>query len=526
MVSFRTLLPTIALLVTAECRLDWMRCNPLEFDSSTVPVPFQCGTLDVPLDYTSPNRSEKLAIQLVKAPAPLESKGSILFNMGGPGIPNRNDFSILAPTLIPLTGGRYDLVAFDSRGTVDTLPFSCYDDPVQEYRAFSHQVPSNSSDTAVGELWAHGTADAEACLTAAAKNGSIISTAFVARDLISVVDALEEDGLLRYWGFSYGSTLGATVAAMFPERIDKVILDAVQNVHEYYHAQANFEEWESSDAVFSAIFSECVKVGPELCPLAAHNRTAEELETAAYGLIDTIKYQPIPVGQLVLDYAAVKSIYAQALYSQRGWSTVTTLVDILIYGAEGPLEALVGASPAINTSATNLPALISADISLVGIYCLDNQVRTQDFEDFVPAINKLYDLSRVMGDLAMGSYMRCQQWKVKPKETFRGSFDHVQTKKPLLFLGNTLDGHTPLKSAYNVSSGFEGSAVLELDGFGHGSTSVPSECSLKAISAYWVNGTLPESGTRCARNAEPYTGDWWPQVFETAGVNKTWINYE
>jgi pimeloyl-ACP methyl ester carboxylesterase len=39
-------------------------------------------------------------------------------------------------------------------------------------------------------------------------------------------------------GFSYGTTLGATAAAMFPDRIDKMILDAVQNVHEYYHAQA------------------------------------------------------------------------------------------------------------------------------------------------------------------------------------------------------------------------------------------------------------------------------------------------
>ncbi len=39
-------------------------------------------------------------------------------------------------------------------------------------------------------------------------------------------------------GFSYGTTLGVTVAAMFPDRIDKVILDGVQNPHEYYHAQA------------------------------------------------------------------------------------------------------------------------------------------------------------------------------------------------------------------------------------------------------------------------------------------------
>jgi len=39
-------------------------------------------------------------------------------------------------------------------------------------------------------------------------------------------------------GFSYGTTLGATVTAMFPERVDKVVLDGVQNPHDYYHAIA------------------------------------------------------------------------------------------------------------------------------------------------------------------------------------------------------------------------------------------------------------------------------------------------
>jgi pimeloyl-ACP methyl ester carboxylesterase len=36
-------------------------------------------------------------------------------------------------------------------------------------------------------------------------------------------------------GFSYGTLLGATVAAMFPDKMDKVVLDGVVNPFEYYH---------------------------------------------------------------------------------------------------------------------------------------------------------------------------------------------------------------------------------------------------------------------------------------------------
>lgn len=39
-------------------------------------------------------------------------------------------------------------------------------------------------------------------------------------------------------GISYGTTVGSTVAAMYPDRIDRIVLDAVQNVHDYYNSPA------------------------------------------------------------------------------------------------------------------------------------------------------------------------------------------------------------------------------------------------------------------------------------------------
>lgn len=114
---------------------------------------------------------------------------------------------------------------------------------------------SDSYDGALNEIWANTGAFANRCGEARKDIGELVGTAFVARDMLQIVDALDEDGLLRFWGMicfpatsinyglltgfgiglSYGSALGATAAAMFPERMDRVILDGVVNSHYYNH---------------------------------------------------------------------------------------------------------------------------------------------------------------------------------------------------------------------------------------------------------------------------------------------------
>lgn len=63
----------------------------------------------------------------------------------------------------------------------------------------------------------------------------LVGTAITARDINSIAQATGEDGLIRYWGFSYGTLLGATVANIFPEKIHRVILDGNINPTDYYY---------------------------------------------------------------------------------------------------------------------------------------------------------------------------------------------------------------------------------------------------------------------------------------------------
>lgn len=89
------------------------------------------------------------------------------------------------------------------RGTASALTFSCYANATERAsaNAILNQLGSgNSSNAQLGKTWAWASNFADTCSENASDEGSLISTAFVARDMMQIVDALDEDGLLRYWG--------------------------------------------------------------------------------------------------------------------------------------------------------------------------------------------------------------------------------------------------------------------------------------------------------------------------------------
>jgi hypothetical protein len=165
----------------------------------------------------------------------------------------------------------------------------------------------------------------------------------------------------------------------------------------------------------------------------------------------------------MLDYNTLKAVIVQSMYTTYYWPALTTFLDMLLTGnTQGALAVgleIVGGSIGPTEETRQM------FMSVIGIHCADRTVRLSNFGDFLPVVDRLYNTSRLFGDVTPSITAICAQWKMKAKEVYEDDFK-AKTKKPVLFIGNTGDGFTPLTSAYNVSSGFKDSVVLEVNGYG------------------------------------------------------------
>ncbi len=113
-------------------------------------------------------------------------------------------------------------------GTGFTIPFQC--------KSTSTGTDFKSTDSDLIALQSALQQQADTCADPDDKaDNMLMGTAYVANDIKSIAAALGEDGLIRYFGYSYGTLLGSTTAAMFPDYIDRMYLDGNINPKDYYY---------------------------------------------------------------------------------------------------------------------------------------------------------------------------------------------------------------------------------------------------------------------------------------------------
>ncbi|KAF7341146.1 hypothetical protein MVEN_01849400 [Mycena venus] len=345
-------------IIRENATIQWTACP----DNST----FYCSFFAVPLDYEAPSAEDNVVIAMRMFPATVptsERLGSIFTNPGGPGGSGHERLLTTGPLLSEIFEGRFDIVSWDPRGVNMTTPrVSCHATNLQrELYSLAHDsgdLDFNDADIATlnkSLLVTSSRAEllTELCLDAVGdKVLRSVTTVHVARDLDEMRKAVG-DGGLHYWGFSYGTTLGATYVAMFPEHSERVVLDGVVYAPEQYTSllEHGLSAGKYTNGVFDGFISNCVSAGPGRCALmTSADITAAQLSSRIWTLASRLKTTPLPVMHpsnggvpSILHRGHLLSAIFSALYRPKSWAA---LAEAIVHAEMGNGTALAELSGA------------------------------------------------------------------------------------------------------------------------------------------------------------------------------------
>ncbi|KAM0335137.1 hypothetical protein ACHAQA_000177 [Verticillium albo-atrum] len=509
--------------------LEWHKC----FDcAGQCEGQLDCARLDLPMDWSNPSDDQRVVLAISRIPAvnKTDYRGPVILNPGGAGGSGIYVLRLYGKYMQSVVGDNHDFISFDPRGIGASTPrYQCFDYPSQK-AAWDLQDPgvidADAGFSLAPILFARAQAYSELCERKVQKTGLVQNsgTTYIARDMLEIVNKGDPAfPNLKYWGFSYGTIIGGVFAAMFPDRVERLLSDANVSYKEWFQGGER-EFLNSTEVVMDAFYHYCHKAGPEKCEYYEDSPVAIGKKLDA--LFERLKTQPVvirpdkctgPTVPELITYSKLKHHLRESLYQPYyGWPYFATILAALEKGDGRPYYAFYNpAAPAAQSCevfVSPLEPLPGMPPGTTDAYpfmrCADRpQNSNSTLEDFVRNAKELIDWSPAVGASNVDNVMRCIGRTATPNYRYDGDFK-VKTKHPVLFVNNVADSITPILSAHTNSAGFSGSVVLQQNSYGHTFLAAPSKCTEKYILEYFQDGTLPEPGTECEGNSEPF----WPVI--------------
>ncbi len=440
----------------------------------------QTGHLEVPIDYKDPTKgSFDLYVARHKATNPSKRIGSLLVNPGGPGF-GGSDFAVYADrNYSPQLLERFDIVAWDPRGTGLTKPaIDCVDD-YDRYFASTDLTPDTPAERQ--QIIDLAKEFETKCATKNAKTLQYVGTNNSARDMDSIRKALGEPKI-SYFGFSYGSELGATWVTLFPETVRAAVLDgaADPNADLLTGGLQQSAGFEKSIATF---LKKCS--ASTACVFNNGGNAAKAFDDLMLSLDAT----PIPSekGRPNVTRGVALTAVAQAMYSESLWPTLQAALASAQSGDGAGLLGLYDEyyqRQADGTYDNSLEAFQT-------ISCMDTPDRPTVQEDDATAAQFIAAAPRFAPGTT-GSYF-CTFFPASddPRVAITG-----KGAGKVLVVGTTGDPATPLSSTENMAKALEGGVLLTVKADQHTGYGV-NQCSQETVDNYLLALDVPAVGTRC-----------------------------
>jgi pimeloyl-ACP methyl ester carboxylesterase len=453
--------------------LDWKSCGGV----------LQCTELSVPMDYANPG-GDTMTLSLNKRPGAKNAAGSLLVNPGGPGASGLE----IVRDAVPMMFGQklqrgFDVIGFDPRGVGSSTPVKC-ENPEEQDASRAEQFDA-TTDEGLAAMRKASAGYAALCAERTGEALGFVDTVSAARDM-DVMRAALGDKQLNYLGYSYGTSLGAHYAQLFPQNVGRLVLDGALDPtldnNDITMGQAVGFEHE-----IRAYMQDCLDSGD--CPFTG------ELEDALdqlRELFDSVEANPMVSSDgrrvPIIDFV---NGFIIPLYDNSTWPMLT----------EGLRNAIAGNVDDILYFA-DLSAGRESDGSYTGngtaaftsINCLDYPM-----DAGIPAMRAeaeaLVEAAPTIGKYLAYGPVGCQDWKYpatgKPGElTAKGA-------APIVVIGTTGDPATPYAWSQSLAEQLESASLVTFEGHGHTAYGRSNGCISDAVESYFLDGTVPADGLRC-----------------------------
>ncbi|CAO1613941.1 unnamed protein product [Parajaminaea phylloscopi] len=482
---------------------------------------WKCGHIILPLDWHNSSDTRTVQIETVLFQPNPKKKGerTIVVNPGGPGA-SGVDFAWELGEQISqsYSDSTFDVLGFDPRGVNASEPhIACY--PRDAYADRWSLISISSYREKIDRRYQLDRFDAlnEAFMRACSERyGDIprfLTTASVARDLEAIRSAIGEPEL-TYFGKSYGSGLGETYSQMFPDRVGRMIFDALENIRDYRQTSGfgDASLYDVDRIWREGFIGECVKAGPKYCALVSDKRqndTAKQVEQRMKHLFDSLLERPFPasqedIGPGIIMYQHVVTLIYIALYRPEAeWADMASNLRALEDGDGVPmLVAVENFLYMYNPEMPPLPKSQTAGDGGTLVVCGDSSDTPRHNLDWWEGKwAEMEHRSFLAGCWRFDPVFRCRHFNWTASELYRGNLSHTLANR-ILLVGATGDPATPLRNGLELFKEMtsRNAHLIEHHAWGHGSTrgGESKNCTERIKREYMMTGKLPsEPVTQC-----------------------------
>ena len=453
--------------------------GPIEWDEYDDAI--DVGTLEVPVDYGRPD-GEQFELFLARFNAIDQDNriGSLLINPGGPGF-GGTDYAFLAAQLFDRALlERFDIIGWDPRGTGESDPaIDCIDD----YDPYFTDIDSTPEDDAEhAELVGKAEDFARQCIGANASIIQHVGTNNSARDIDAIRQALGEDQI-SFFGFSYGSELGATWATLFPDTVRAAVLDGA--------ADPNADALESSLQQMAG-FQASLQTFLDRCgadPGCEFHNDGDALG-AFVELMAELDANPVPAeeGRPPVNRDVATTAVVQAMYAEAYWPALERSLAEAQQGNGGGLLALHDSYYQRSFDGTYGDELEAFQV----ISCADTPERksVEEVDAETPRFQEVAPL--LVPEGTAGSYFcTFMPEALDPRVEITG-----EGAGPIVVIGTTGDPATPFESTVRMAEALEDGRLVVVEADQHTGYGV-NRCVIELVNDYLIDLDAPDDGTEC-----------------------------